>query len=68
LTASYAEAIKPSRWSLPVADRLYDDQVVLGHWTIFGCDPERPRLLTDAIDKLYRNRHDLVRVSEGEYV
>lgn len=67
LSASYLQAIDPSRWSLPNAERLHEQQVVLAHWTIFGCGPDRPGLLTEAIAKLYRNRKELIRVSEAEY-
>lgn len=67
LSSAYSDAINPSRWELPMADRLRESQIVQAHWPIFGCSPDRVRLLTDAIDKIYANRHELVTASERAY-
>jgi dTDP-4-amino-4,6-dideoxygalactose transaminase len=60
LNKEYLEAITPSRWNLPVADHVWQNRAVLADWSIFGCQPKRAKLLTDAIVKIYENRHALL--------
>jgi L-glutamine:2-deoxy-scyllo-inosose/3-amino-2,3-dideoxy-scyllo-inosose aminotransferase len=60
LNKSYLKAITPSRWNLPVADDLWQNRAVLASWRIYGCSPKQAKLLTDAIVKIYENRHDLL--------
>lgn len=67
LSPEYLAAIDPSRWSLPVADRLRENQIVLGHWSIFGCDDDGPNLLTEAVEKIHRHRHELLQIVDGQY-
>lgn len=59
LSADYVRAITPSRWELPVSDRVWRDEAVLTQWSVFACPPERAHLLTDAIAKIHEHRHDL---------
>jgi len=67
LSHDYLAAIEPSRWSLPVVDELRERRTVLAHWPIFGCGDEGPQMLTDAITKIFENRHELTRVTEDLY-
>lgn len=60
LSSQYVKAITPSRWQLPVADEIWRNQAVLAHWKILACPPKRARLHTDAIVKIYENRHELL--------
>jgi L-glutamine:2-deoxy-scyllo-inosose/3-amino-2,3-dideoxy-scyllo-inosose aminotransferase len=60
LNPEYVAAITPSRWQLPVADDLWANQAVLALWKIFQCAPEKAHLVTDAITKIYANRHELL--------
>jgi len=60
LNAEYVKAINPSGWDLPVADDVWQNRAVLAQWTIFGCLEQRAHLLTDAIVKIYENRHQLL--------
>ena len=61
LSESYKKAINPSRGELPVANDIWQNKAVLTPWKIFGCPPDRAHLLTDAIVKIYENRHQLIR-------
>lgn len=63
LSELYLQAITPSRWNLPVADELWQNKVVVGLWQLYGCPPDRAKLLTDAITKIYENRHELMKAS-----
>jgi len=58
LSPEYIQAITPSRWKLPVADDIWKNRAVQAHWPILACSPERAKLLTDAIVKIYENRGD----------
>ena len=60
MSKAYVKAITPSRWSLPVCERLWRDRAVLSDWTIYACPPSRARLLTDAIIKIHENRGELL--------
>jgi L-glutamine:2-deoxy-scyllo-inosose/3-amino-2,3-dideoxy-scyllo-inosose aminotransferase len=60
LSKSYLRAITPSRWKLPIADDIWKNRAVVAPWKIFGCSPKRAKLLTDAIIKIYENKHDLL--------
>jgi len=61
LSRAYAKAIDPSRWELPVCERLWRDRAVLTLWSnIMACPPARARLLTDAIVKIHENRQELL--------
>jgi hypothetical protein len=62
ISREYVDQIRPDRWALPVAEDLWQNRLVLAHWPIFGTAPERARLLTDAITKIYEQRHELLRV------
>ena len=63
LDPEYVQAIDPSRWDLPVALDLWQNRIVLAHWPIFGTAPERSGLLTDAIEKIYSHRHELIGIA-----
>jgi len=65
LSKAYLKAITPSRWDLPVADDLWRNRAVVTSWNIYGCEPKRAGLLTDAITKIYDNRQDLLTGSES---
>ena len=60
LSQEYMQAITPSRWQLPVAEALWRDRVVQALWSILGCPIEKAHLLTDAIGKIYEQRHALL--------
>ena len=60
LSADYVQAITPSRWPLPVADDVWQNQAVVTGWSIFACPPERAACLTDAIAKVYEHRRELL--------
>ncbi|MBC7185847.1 MAG: DegT/DnrJ/EryC1/StrS family aminotransferase [Calditrichaeota bacterium] len=60
LSRSYVRAITPSRWELPVAEGLHRHRAVLTPWRILACPPSRAHLLTEAIGKIYRHRHELL--------
>ena len=60
LSPGYIEAITPSHWQLPVAEEVWQNKAVLADWPIFACSPDRAKLLTDAIVKIYENRQYLV--------
>ena len=60
LSTKYIEAITPTRWSLPAAEKAWRQQAVLSQWPIFGCPSEHAHLLTDAIIKIYENRDELL--------
>jgi len=67
LNQEYLKAIMPSRWDLPIADDIWKNKAVMASWNIYGCPPKRAKLLTDAIVKIYENRHDLLAAgSEGK--
>jgi L-glutamine:2-deoxy-scyllo-inosose/3-amino-2,3-dideoxy-scyllo-inosose aminotransferase len=61
LSKSYVKMITPSQWELPVANDIWANHAVVTHWSIFGCSPKRAKLLTDAIEKIYENRHELLK-------
>ncbi|HMB94312.1 MAG TPA: DegT/DnrJ/EryC1/StrS family aminotransferase [Rhodothermales bacterium] len=60
LSREYVKAITPSRWDLPVAEDLWQNQVVMAQWHILGCPATRVSLLTDAIAKIYEAREMLL--------
>jgi L-glutamine:2-deoxy-scyllo-inosose/3-amino-2,3-dideoxy-scyllo-inosose aminotransferase len=60
LNADYVQAITPSRWQLPVADDVWQNKAVVSQWAIFACPPERAGCVTDAIAKIYEQRHELL--------
>lgn len=60
LNPEYVAAINPARWDLPVADDLWANRAVLALWNIFQCPPERAHQVTEAIAKIYENRHTLL--------
>lgn len=61
LSQSHVEAITPSRWQLPVAEDIWQNRAILANWPIYACPPDRARLLTDAIVKIYENRQELLK-------
>jgi len=60
LSEEYIRAITPSRWKLPAADAIWRHTAVQAHWPVFGCPPEKASLLTDAISRIYEQRHSLM--------
>ena len=60
LGRAYVRAITPSRWRLPVCERLWRDRAVLSPWAIYACPPRRARLLTDAIARIHQRRGELL--------
>jgi len=60
LSKSYLKAITPSRWKLPVCEAMWRDRAIVTDWSVYGTSPSRARLLTDAIVKIYENRHELL--------
>lgn len=63
LSKEYVDAITPSRWKLPVSENLWENEIVLTHWPIFGCPPERTGLLTEAVAKIFEHRGELASVT-----
>lgn len=61
ISKSYLKEITPSRWKLPVADDLWKTSAVKAHWTMYKCPPKKAKLFTDAITKIYENRHELLK-------
>jgi len=59
LSRAYVKAITPSRWTLPVCERLWRDGAISSHWSIYACPPSRSHLLTEAIAKIYENRGEI---------
>ncbi len=62
LSPAYRQAIDPSRWELPVANDIWKNKAVLTPWRIFGCPADRAHLLTDAIEKIYTHRAELLKI------
>jgi hypothetical protein len=60
LSSEYLAAITPSRWSLLVADDLWQNRAVVAAWRILSCPPERAGMLTDAVTKIFEGRKDLL--------
>ncbi len=65
LGRAYVRAITPSRWALPVAERLFRDRAVLSPWAVYACPPRRAHLLTDAIAKIHARRDELGALENG---
>ncbi|KKM03843.1 hypothetical protein LCGC14_1770330, partial [marine sediment metagenome] len=65
LSRSYVKAITPSRWELPVCQRLWRDRAVLSPWGIYACPPSRAHLLTDAIGRIHEHRGELLTARNG---
>lgn len=60
LSRAYLSAIRPSRWELPVCERVWRSRAVLAGWKILACPPKRAHLLTDAVAKVHDNRAELL--------
>ncbi len=56
---AYVAAIDPSRFDLPVAEKLWKHRVVQAHWPLFQLDPGDASLVGDAIQKVFENRQQL---------
>jgi hypothetical protein len=66
LSRAYLRAITPSRWQLPVAEKLWRDWAVLTSWGVYACPPSRAGLLTEAIARIHRQRSALVEAQRKE--
>ena len=65
LSMTYLKAITPSRWSLPVADDVWENRAVLSSWPIYACPPARADLLTQAIARIHEQRQELLDGESG---
>lgn len=59
----YAQQLDPRRWQLPIADALFDHQLVVADWRILGCPAGRSYELGSAVSKLYEHRDELRRAA-----
>lgn len=66
LSADYVEQLQPSKWEIPVAVDLWQNRLVLAQWPILGTSPERAGFLTDAIAKIFEERHALLKAESLE--
>lgn len=66
LSRAYLRAITPSRWHLPVCERLWRHRAVVCSWRAAGpCPPSRARWVTDAIAKIHEHRAELLATEEA---
>lgn len=66
LNSRYRQAITPSRWHLPVVDDIWKNKAVVIGWKFLACPPDRAYHLTDAIAKIHKYRHELLRKGRKE--
>ena len=62
LSDQYWEDINPSRFSLPVCERIYNDESVCLHLKVLMGDKKDMDTIVDAINKIYQHADELKEV------
>jgi L-glutamine:2-deoxy-scyllo-inosose/3-amino-2,3-dideoxy-scyllo-inosose aminotransferase len=60
ISKQHLRKITPSRWKLPVARKVYEDIAVVAEWRLATIPVEKLSGLTDAIEKIYDSRKELI--------
>lgn len=66
LSDAYFEQIDPTRFELPVCERVYGEESVCFHHTVLMGDTTDMDMILEAIEKVYSNADDLARAGDTQ--